>query len=149
MECRFRGSRILVEVLLVLLALIPLSLTFQHVAAERELILSLVFGPPALAIAVLLIFRWRSRFVIDPQGLEFRRSNGVLRKRLGWDEIEELFILGPEEFELRGAGRSIRLTAAYNGVDQARAAVSRRLGSLRERLHNRALQEGELVFRMP
>jgi hypothetical protein len=149
MECRYSERRIVVELLVVLLTIIPLTLAVEHHQIERFLRIGVALGPSALAIVVLVIFRWRSRVLISPQGLELRRSEGVALKRLGWDEVEELFILGPEEFELRGGGISIRLTAAYEGVSQARSVVSARLGSLRERLHDRALREGELVFRMP
>jgi hypothetical protein len=102
-----------------------------------------------VALLLLRQWRWRRRILIDATGVRRLRSKNDYGVRLEWDEIEELFILGPQEFELRGAGKSIAFTPSFDGVLEARTQVSRSLHTLRGRLRDRAMREGELHFRMP
>ena len=101
------------------------------------------------AILALVFLRWRSRIRLDEEGVEWRRSKQTVVTRLRWDEVEELFLLGRDGFEVRGAGRSVRLSRGYRIPWNARDLCSDRLAGLRDRLRDRALRDGQLVFRMP
>jgi len=106
----------------------------------------------ALLAAVLLAclwFRWRSRLRLTTEGAEWRRSADRVVTRIPWSEVDEIFLLGFAEFEIRGAGKRIRFSGVYDRVDRAREHCSAALPGLRERLHDRALQQGELLFRTP
>ena len=147
-EFRFRGGRMALEVILAWL--VP-GIGFL---ALREDVPSLLrgagyLGSVGLALLLLAVFRWRSRIRIDRDGIEWRRSRDRVVRRLEWEEVDELFLLGPSEFEVRGAGKAVRVSAFYQDHDRARHLSSARLGALRERLRARALRDAELTFRMP
>jgi hypothetical protein len=145
---RFRRRRILLELCLVGAAggLLFLALDGE---VDRRILESA--GPALVGIALLLltVFRWRSRIVFDQEGVEGRRSRDRGGTRLAWGEVDELFLLGASEFELRGAGKAVRVSRRYRVPWNARDLCSERLGGLRQRLRDRALQDGVLVFRMP
>lgn len=158
-EYRFRAGQITSEVFsLILIGF----LSFAFVACidvwgyaqnlPRELVPAFLWAGPALAVAGLLgglLFRWRSRLRLGPDGVERRRSASHVVTRLAWEEIDELFLLGPSEFELRGAGKRIRFSDHYDRVERAREHCREGLSDLRTRLRDRALRDGELVFRVP
>jgi len=147
-EFRFRGGRVALEVMLAWLVLGIIFLTL------REALPSALRGPSylgsvGLAVLVLAVSRWRSRIRIDRDGIEWRRSRDGRVRRLEWEEVDELFLLGPSGFEVRGAGKAVRMSALYQDHDRARHLASARLGALRDRLRARALRDAELTFRMP
>jgi len=144
---RFRGGRVFLEGTGVVFA----GLIAPRIVREFALpLLPGLAGPVLVAVLLLalLLTRWRSRIRLDAEGIE-RRSGGRLGTRLAWDEVDELFLLGRDGFEVRGAGKSIRLSGAYRIPWNARDLCSERLAGLRDRLRDRALRDGELAFRMP
>jgi hypothetical protein len=147
-EFRFRAGRIAQEVILVGIAFGMLSGALRSYLPP-PLHAPAILGSLGLALLFLTGFRWLSRIRIDGDGVERRRSRegGVIR--LEWEEVDELFLLGPSEVELRGAGKAIRVTRLYQDPDRARHLCSTRLGGLRDRLRARAVRDAELVFRMP
>lgn len=151
-EYRFKAGRISSEVAGILLlggvleAFLWLSQGQSRVRPEPLL------GGLAGVVAVLISFvacRWRSRLCLSREGVEWRRSSNQVVTRIAWDEVDELFLLGPSEFEVRGAGKRIRFGEAYDRVGEAQLACTASLEGLRSRLRDRALREGELVFRTP
>ncbi|MBI3855148.1 MAG: hypothetical protein HY293_05605 [Planctomycetes bacterium] len=152
-ECRFRLGRALGEAsLAVILSLIAVAL-FAADLYPRLAKPPALFLPGAALGAVLLIVltwrRWRTRYRVDGQGVEFRRSAGRVVMRLEWSEIDEVFLLGDTEFELRGGGRMIRFAGPYDDLYPAREASMPQLEGIREKLQARALRDGTLTFRMP
>jgi hypothetical protein len=153
LECRFRGGRAFGE----LVGVIVLSyLVATPIALDRNPRLmdtpDFFFPGGALSllgVTILLWRRWRSRFVVDERGVEFRRSAREAVTRLDWEEVEEVFLLGWAEFEICGAGRRLRLTEAHEDVHHAREICARRMHLVRDHLHARAQREGKVVFRMP
>jgi len=152
MELRIRAGSILLEALLALIVVVSITVGFSSYRQSPGEERTARRTAPWVYVAALLFMsrrRWRQRIVIGPAGVRWRRSENDEGRGLTWSEVEEFFILGPEEFELRGAGRSILFTPSFGGLPEARAQVSRALGDLRHRLRDRALREGELHFRMP
>ena len=151
LECRYRVGRVVGEVLLILMAelLLGLILAANLQPFDASAILAGVATATLFAVAFRGWRRWRSRFVIDDRGVEFRRSRTRLLTRLDWDEVEEIFLLGPAEFELRGAGKRLRLRRTYDRLAFARERVTPMLAGIRDRLRNQALLQGRVVFRMP
>jgi hypothetical protein len=153
LECRFHPGRTIVEVLL----LYPLSLglgAWAYRALQPDdphPDHALLVGAAASVLVLLLLCwgRWRRRFVIDAGGVEVRRSKTRLLQRLDWAEVEEIFLLGWAAFEIRGAGKSIRLKGPYRFLDRARDRCAPRLIGIRHHLRSRALTDGKVVFRMP
>jgi hypothetical protein len=151
--CRFSPVRVFLEFLL----LYPLAVGAGAWAyrilepgderSEHALLIGLAAS--TLLFALLCWGRWRRRFVIDAGGVELRRSSTRVIRRLEWDEVDEIFLLGWAAFEIRGAGKSIRLKGPYRGLDRARDRCAPRLGGIRNHLRTRALQDGKVVFRMP
>jgi hypothetical protein len=144
---RFRGGRVFLEGTGVVFAGLIAPLVV------REFALPSIPGPTgpvlvAVLLLALILTRWRSRIRLDMEGIE-RRSGNRLVTRLAWDEVDELFLLGRDGFEVRGAGKSVRLSSAYRIPWNARDLCSERLTGLRDRLRDRALRDGELAFRMP
>ncbi len=144
---RFRGGRIFLEAVGVVLAgLIAWALVHEFALpafSAPEGFLGIAAG-----LLLLSLFRWRSRILLHAEAIE-RRSGRRLVTRLAWDEVDELFLLGRDGFEVRGAGKSVRLSGAYRIPWNARDLCSERLTGLRDRLRNRALRDGKLAFRMP
>jgi len=152
LELRIPAERIALEGFLSLVAcafLVYVGLFVVGRGIQDEIALFGTLGGWVLVLILLAAFRWRGRLRLDADGVERRRSRGHLTTRLSWDEIEEIFLLGPFAFEVRGGGKSVRFPASFDGIDLARERCSRRLGGLRDRLRQRALGEGELVFRTP
>jgi hypothetical protein len=151
LELRVPAERIALEGVLSLVgcAFLAFGGLFATRGIPDELALFGTLGGWVLVVIQLAAFRWRVRLRLDADGVERRRSRGHLTTRLSWEEIEEIYLLGPFAFEVRGGGKSVRFPAWFDGVDLARERCSRRLGGLRERLRHRALGEGELVFRTP
>jgi len=112
---------------------------------------ALLLGVAVSILGFLLLswLRWRRRFVIDAGGVELRRSTNRVVTRLEWGEVDEIFLLGWAGFELRGAGKSIRLKGPYRFLDRARDRCAPRLTGIRNHLRTRALRDGKVVFRMP
>ena len=151
LECRHRAGSAFAQLLLLLVSeLLVGALGASWLRpGDRP---ALVFGAwtaTLLAVGFLAWRRWRSRFVIDDRGVEFRRSKRGSGLRVEWDEVEEVFLLGPAAVELRGAGKRMRLGRAYSRLALARDRIARRMGGIRERLRARALVEGRIDFRMP
>jgi len=144
---RFRGGRVFLEGTGVVLAGLIAPLVVREVALPG---LPGLAGPLLVAglLLYLILTRWRSRIRLDLEGIE-RRSGGRLVTRLAWEEVDELFLLGRDGFEVRGAGKSVRLSGVYRIPWNARDLCSERLAGLRDRLRDRALRDGELAFRMP
>lgn len=152
MELRVRVSRMFFEAVLLLLVVVFVSFclsSYRHSAEEEKAARHITLWIYLATLLLLQQLRWRRRILIGLAGMQWRRSASDPGIGLTWSEVEELFILGPEEFELRGAGKSIRFTPSFGGVGEARERVSRSLGDLRHRLRDRAMREGELHFRMP
>lgn len=151
--CRFRAARIAGEAALALASCTFAGLGWVwNVRPELTDSPACLIPPAGLLAAVLGLLvwrRWRSRYVIDDRGVEWRRSASRVVTRLGWTEVEEIFLLGWSEFELRGAGRSIRFDGAYDEIPGARELCLPRIAGIRDHLRARALREGRLVFRMP
>lgn len=112
---------------------------------------SIWIGPAGFVAGLVAFvhFRWRSRLRLTPEGAFRLRSAGRVVTRIAWDEIDEVFLLGPSGFEVRGAGKRIRFGDAYENVAGARESCTGGLSDLRSRLVDRALKDGELVFRTP
>jgi hypothetical protein len=144
LECRFRGGRAFGELVLVVvlsyIVVTPFALDRHPLLADSPAFF--IPGGAVSLLGVTLLFwrRWRSRFVVDERGVEFRRSAR---------EVEEVFLLGWAEFEIRGAGRRLRLTGTHEDVSSAREMCARRMHLVREHLQARAHGEGKVVFRMP
>ena len=152
MEFRFPPGRIVSELLLVGVAFFILALVAHEAlrfTAYAGLHSPAAWGAFALTAGALLVFRWRSRIRIDRDAIELRRSRRAVDVRLEWEEIDEVFLLGPERFEVRGAGKAVVFRGAFPDAARARQRVSARLGGLRDRLRDRALMDGALEFRMP
>ena len=151
--CRFSPVRVFLEFVL----LYPLTVGVGAWAyrilepgdARTEHALLIGLGASTLLFALLCWGRWRRRFVIDAGGVELRRSGTRVIRRLDWDEVDEIFLLGWAAFEIRGAGKSIRLKGPYRALDRARDRCAPRLSGIRNHLRTRALQDGKVVFRMP
>jgi len=147
LECRFRLGRALGESALTLLAVFIALLWADNLGAPSGTAGIIVFG--ALILLLLLGWRWRSRFVVTEEGVEFRRSRRAVITRLAWGEIEELFLLDETHFELGGAGRHLRFAGPFDNLDDARNACLPRLRGIREHLQAKALRDGSVAFRMP
>jgi hypothetical protein len=148
----FRGGRVSAELFLfaaLAAAFVLIVVGFFPGLVESDHILPLVLAVQVLGALLLGFFRWRSRIRLDGTGIEWRRSRDKVRTRLEWEEVEELFLVGRDGYEVRGAGKAIRVSSAYHVPWNARDFCSARLFGLRDRLRARALREGELVFRMP
>jgi hypothetical protein len=151
--CRVHPGRIVLEVLL----LFPLSMglgawayrTLEPGDPNPERALLVCAAASVLLFLLLCWGRWRRRFVIDAGGVELRRSKSRVLRRLEWGEVDEIFLLGWAAFEIRGAGKSIRLKGPYRFLDRARDRCAPRLAGIRNHLRTRALQDGKVVFRMP
>jgi len=146
-ECRFRLGRALGESALTLLAVFIALLWADNLRAPSGTAGIIVFG--ALILLLLLGWRWRSRFVVTDEGVEFRRSRRSVLTRLAWGEIEELYLLDETHFELRGGGRHLRFAGPFENLDDARNACLPRLRGIRDHLQAKALREGSVAFRMP
>src|SRR5262245_33020036 len=120
LECRFRLGRAMGEGALLLLA------TFIALMWAREMAPTRGTEGVALSGSVLLGlclgWRWRSRFRVDEQGVEFRRTPFRVSRRLEWAEIDELFLLDATQFEVRGAGRVLRFAGPFDNLYSARQA---------------------------
>ena len=151
--CRFHPGRVFVEACLwgLLCVASPLwaSRAPDPTNPYADLVVLSAFSFCLLLFAWLCWARWRRRFVIDARGVELRRSKGRVIRRLDWEEVEEIFLLGWSAFELRGAGKSIRLKGPYRFLDRARDRCAPRLIGIRNHLRSRALRDGKVVFRMP
>ncbi len=151
--CRFHPARIALELLLLYPLTVGLGawaygvLEPSDVRSEHALLIGL--GAATLAFFLLCWGRWRRRFVIDAGGVELRLSKTRVLRRLEWGEVDEIFLLGWAAFEIRGAGKSIRLKGPYRFLDRARDRCAPRLIGIRNHLRTRALSEGKVVFRMP
>ena len=145
--CRFRLGRALGESALTLLMVFVGLLWSDSLASPKGTAASIIGG--AVVLLFLLGWRWRSRFVVTEEGVDFRRSPGLVVRRLAWDEIEELFLLDESHFEVRGAGGHLRFAGPYEDLDAARDVCLPRLRSIREHLQAKALREGTVTFRMP
>jgi len=151
-EYRFRAGRISAELAGLLLAGGVLGACLRALQDSGRLPPgSIWIGPAAIVafLSALVHFRWRSRLRLTPEGAFRLRSAGRVVTRIAWDEIDEMFLLGPAEFEVRGAGKRIRFSDAYRDVSGAREHCGWGLSDLRLRLVDRASREGELVFRTP
>jgi hypothetical protein len=147
-EFRFRGGRIALEVILIWIAFGVLSAALRgHLPPPLHV--PAILTSLGLVLLLLTAFRWLSRIRIDGDGVERRRSRERVVTRLEWEEVDELFLLGTSEVEVRGAGKAVRVSGLYQDPDRARHLCSARLGGLRDRLRARALRDAELVFRMP
>lgn len=146
-ECRFRISRALGESALTLLAIFIALMWAQDRNSPATTAGIVVFG--ALLLIFCLGWRWRSRFRVDDQGVEFRRSARAVVVRLGWADIDELFLLDDTQFEVRGSGRQLRFAGPYEDLYSARQACLPRLERIRQTLQSRALHDGTVTFRMP
>lgn len=147
-EFKFRGGRILFEVVLAWLAA-GLGALALRPYLPRPAYAPVILGALCLALLFLTFSRWLLRIWVDRDGIALRRSGEDIVSRLEWEEIDELFLLGPAGFEVRGEGKAVRVSRYYSNPERARALCSARLGDLRDRLRARALRDGELVFRMP
>jgi hypothetical protein len=151
--CPFPLSRIVLEILV----LYPLNVGLGAWAYrilwphDSDPDRALLAGAAASVLVLLLLSwgRWRRRFVVDAGGVELRRSKSRVLVRLDWGEVDEIFLLGRAAFEIRGAGRSIRLKGPYRFLGRARERCAPRLVGIRDHLQRRALADGKLVFRMP
>src|SRR5262245_24653569 len=151
LECRHRAGSAFAELVLLLLVellLAALAASWLRSGDGPAFVLG-AWTATVLAIWFLGWRRWRSRFILDDHGVEFRRSRRGSGVRLEWDEVEEVFLLGSGAVELRGAGKRMRLGRAYRHLMLARDRIARRMGGIRERLRARALVEGRIDFRMP
>jgi|SRR6185295_16013545 len=152
-EGAFRAERAAGEAVLLVTAsfaiLTPLVLTLDPGPARWPS----TYLPAAVLSLLLVAFfwwsRWRRVIRVDERGIELCRSPRRVLARLDWGDIDELFLLGPREFEVRGLGRRIRYTRLYEGESQARAFCLPRLDGIRAQLQARALRDGRIVFRMP
>jgi hypothetical protein len=153
LACRFRGDRALSEAVFLVIASFVVTAPIAGQLDPRldqwpELLI-----PGAVLSAAVVAFltwrRWRSRIVLDSDGVEWRRSRRSVVTRLNWDEIDEFFLTGGIAFELRGAGRRIRFTGCYDDVAGARDLSLPRLSGMRTLLRSRAFRDGALDFRMP
>jgi hypothetical protein len=153
LTCRFRIGQAVWEAVLGIALSFLVVTPFTLELDSRRMESRGVFVPGASAslalIGILLWRRWRSRFVVDEGGVEFRRSARKAGARLDWGEIEEVFLLSSSGFEIRGGGRRFRLTDIYENVFSAREKCARRMERVRDHLQARALQEGKVVFQMP
>jgi hypothetical protein len=153
LQCRFRVDRAILEALAGTLfsvgigALAPQAIDPRLISSDQAFLGG--FFVSMLFLPLLFRLRWRSRFRMDDRGVEFRRSGGRLATRLDWGEIDEIFLLGPVDFELRGGGRRIRFAGPYDHLEQACERCAPRLDGIRDQLRSRALEEGRVVFRMP
>jgi len=151
-EFRFRGGRIALEAWLAGVAWLVLAFSAPELLprdAESRMLRTVLVASLPLPLVLLAVLRWGSRIRIDRDGIERRRSRKKVLMRIEWDEVEELFLLGRDGFEVRGAGKAIRIAAYHANAWRARELSSEQLGGLRDRLRNRALRDAELVFRMP
>jgi hypothetical protein len=151
-ELRIRAGSKFLEGMLTVMGIVFLIFFLSSFTGTREKEIGARHSAVWVSLVALLVlrqWRWRRRILIGTAGIQWHHSKDDYGRRLTWSEVEELFILGPEEFELRGAGTSIQFTPAFGGVAEARERVSRSLGDLRYRLRDRAMREGELHFRMP
>lgn len=151
-EYRFRVGRISSEAVGILLAVGAVDAAVWLTLKDDRIRPELLWAGSAAALVLLVFFialRWRSRLRLTPEGAFRLRSADRVETRLAWEEIDELFLLGSAEFEVRGAGKRIRFGGAYEDVDRARDHCSAALSDLRSRLVDRAHREGELVFRTP
>jgi hypothetical protein len=153
LECRFRKDQAVIEALFFAIASLMATAPFADLVDDRlhgfpeNFLPGTVLG--VLFLSALTWARWRSRIVLDDQGVEWRRSRRSAGSRLSWEEIDEFFLTGGATFELRGAGGRIRFTGYYEDVSQARDLCLPRLSGMRDLLRSRAFRDGSLVFRMP
>jgi hypothetical protein len=153
LECRFHPGRAFGEAFF--LGLLSFGLgawAYEELRPENTdagVALLAGLGGSVLLLVLLTWGRWRRRFVIDARGVELRRSRTRVLRRLDWEEVDEIFLLGWAGFELRGAGKSIRLKGPYRFLDRARDRCAPRLIGIRDHLRRRAQTEGKVVFRMP
>jgi len=153
LQCRFRRDQAVIEALFFVIASFMATAPFAVGFDERlegfpeNFIPGLVLG--AVLLGMLTWFRWRSRIVLDDQGVEWRRSGRSAGMRLNWDEVDEFFLTGGATFELSGRGGRIRFTGYYEDVSRARDLCLPRLSGMRDLLRSRAFRDGSLVFRMP
>jgi hypothetical protein len=148
LECRFRFSRAMGEAALVFMMFF-FGLLFAGNVPDPRVYLGSLVGGLFVALGGLIAFRWRARFLVYEQGVEFRLSANARPSRLDWSEIDELFLLNDTQFELRGAGRHLRFAGPYEDLYSARQACLPRLERIRETLQTRALREGKVTFGMP
>jgi len=148
LECRFRLGRALGEAAILFIAFF-FALLFADNFPDPRIAMGSAAGGLALLVGGLFWGRWRSRFVVHEQGVEFRRSASAVVTRLEWGEIEELFLLDGTQFEVRSAGRQLRFAGPYDDLYSARQACLPRLERIRESLQARALRDGTITFRMP
>lgn len=149
---RFRGGRVFAELLVFVafsMAAVLLAGSAVPVLVGGERLVPILLATQVAGLFLLGVFRWRSRIRADAAGIEWRRSRTTVVTRLEWDEVEELFLVDRDGYEVRGAGKAVRVSGAYRVPWNARELCSERLAGLRDRLRARALRDGELVFRMP
>jgi hypothetical protein len=147
-EFRYRGGRVALEATLTWVSLGVIFLVLRGYIPSG-LRVPAILGSAGLALLVLAVLRWLSRIRVDGDGIEWRRSRDRVVTRLEWEEVDELFLLGPAEIEVRGAGKAVRVSGRYEDPDRARHLASDRLGGMRDRLRAAALRDAELVFHMP
>jgi hypothetical protein len=148
LECRFRFSRAMGEAALVFM-LFFFALLFAGNVPDARIYMGSLVGGLVVVLVGLVAIRWRSRFLVHEQGVEFRRSANARPSRLDWGDIDELFLLNDTHFEVRGAGRHLRFAGPYEDLYSARQASLPRLERIREALQARALRDGTVTFAMP
>src|SRR5690349_16182479 len=88
MECRFRRDQAVIEALFFTIASLMATAPFADMVDDRlhgfpeNFLPGLALG--ALFLSALTWARWRSRIVLDDQGVEWRRSRRSAGTRLSW-----------------------------------------------------------------
>ncbi|HEX7897868.1 MAG TPA: hypothetical protein VF950_08920, partial [Planctomycetota bacterium] len=73
-------------------------------------------APPALVAG---LWRWGRRGRLDEEGATLTLSSRGPFLRLAWADVEEIYRVGAQGFELRGAGERLLFSDDYAGVRAA------------------------------
>lgn len=117
------------------------ALAWKHFTSDVHIPLTLAAWVVVWALILLPVawLRWRRCIRIDDAGVTLMRPRGRVLAELRWEEIEAYGQVGQSGVEVRGAGRTIRITDAFERLGEAWAWIRERceeriLGTLRLRL---------------
>jgi hypothetical protein len=104
------------------------ALAYKHFTGDVHVAYVLAGWAVAWALVLLPVawLRWRRWVRIDDAGVTLMRPRGRVLVELSWEEVEGIAQVGHQGIELRGAGRAIRISDAFERVGESWAWIRTR-----------------------
>jgi hypothetical protein len=150
-DARMRDVLVCVALAMILGSVVaPLVRRFVDDDVGLAFVLACYAGALAPLVLVAGLWRWGRRGRADADGVAISASSSGPVQRLAWAEVDEIFALGSQGFELRGNGKAVRVSTDFDGVDRAFALFQRhRAASLAESIGRTLDAGGTVRFRGP